>query len=187
VRHPNWNRPTKENDIALIFLPEERTQEIANIPDVTLNCDPNVPVDDQELEAFGWGRICEDVGDKGDEDECDDDTKKPDRIKTGMLKYLTNQECRESGSGITDDMLCANTNSTRGVAVGSGDSGMCNSLAWVILIMTKYDTISHGCLFFSSTLPTQNLTSGGPLVIGDTLQVGVVSFGSAGKFAICAM
>ena len=184
VRHPNYDDDTLENDIALIFLPEDRTQEIANIPDVTLNCNPNVPVDDQELEAFGWGRICEDVGENWDEDECDDDTKWPDKIQTGMLEYLTNQECNTLCFGITDDMLCANTDSTRGVAVGSGDSGMCNSLAWVILIMTKYDTISHGCLFFSSTLPTQNLTSGGPLVIGDTLQVGVVSFGSAGKFAI---
>jgi len=184
VCHPEYDGESLQKDVALIFLPENRTREIANIPDVTLNCDPNVPVDGQELEVFGWGRICEDVGDKGDEDECDDDTKRPDKIQTGMLEYLTNQECMDLEKGITDDMLCVNTNSARGVAVGGGDSGMCNSLAWVILIMTKYDTISHGCLFFSSTLPTQNLTSGGPLVIGDTLQVGVVSFGSAGKFAI---
>ena len=42
--------------------------------------------------------------------------------------------------------------------------------------------ISHGCLFSSSTLPTQNQIQGGPLVDENNVQVGVVSFGFAGEF-----
>jgi hypothetical protein len=81
-----------------------------NIPDVTLNCNPNVPVDGQELEFFGWGCV--------DKNDC---ALEPNLIQTGMLEYLTNQECTKlcleypnCGTTIPGDQLCVNTNSTTG-------------------------------------------------------------------------
>ena len=140
--------PPLQNDVALIFmppeLPVEDEQRIANLPNVALNCDPNIPVDGQELEAFGWGRTCEPsktaapIPAPGEPTAAPTPSafiecpfgEEPNEIQTGTLEYLTNQECNALwGGGITDDMLCAKTDSTNGVAVGIGDSGMCNSWA----------------------------------------------------------
>ena len=116
-------------------------QKIANIPNVALNCNPTVPVDGQELKAFGWERTCESsdtaapIPAPGEPTAAPTPTAflecpkglDPIKIEMGNLEYLTNQEYDSLVGDITDDMLCANTTSTRGVAVGSGDSGMCNS------------------------------------------------------------
>ncbi|KAL3766178.1 hypothetical protein ACHAW5_008411 [Stephanodiscus triporus] len=163
VRHPDYDGNTNENDVALIILPEDLPgdieQRIANLPNVALNCDPNVPVVGQVLEAFGWGSTCEPSGTAapipapGEPTaaptpsafiECPEG-EGPDEIQTGTLKYLTNHQCNilRGKDRYTDDMLCARTDSTNGVAVGSGDSG-------------------------------------GPCVDENNVQVGVVSFGSAG-------
>ena len=128
VRHPDWNATSFKNDIALIFLPEGGGRQVANLPNVALNCIPNVPVDGQELEVFGWGLTCE----PSKPDPPCPDGELPNDIQTGKLKYLTNEDCDTLYCGFccgvfTVDMLCANTDSTSGVAVGGGDPGMCNS------------------------------------------------------------
>jgi hypothetical protein len=142
VRHPEYDRETEGNDTALVFLPEDKW--ITVIPNVALNCNPNVPVRGQELEAFGWGFTCEPLGTAAPIPAPDEPTaaptptafteclegRDPIEIQTGMLEYLTNQECASlKGKTIPDNNLCAKTNSSKGVAVGSGDSGMCDSWA----------------------------------------------------------
>ncbi|KAL3816945.1 hypothetical protein ACHAXA_001773 [Cyclostephanos tholiformis] len=116
IRHQDWRFNTFTNDVALIILPEGR--QITTIPPVILNRNPNVPVDGQEVEAFGWGltnrRPFPGVF--------------PNEIQTGTLEYLTNRECRRllnanNDQTITGDMMCARTDSTNGVATGGGDSG----------------------------------------------------------------
>jgi hypothetical protein len=147
IRHPDYVAATLENDIALIILPEDLPgdieQLVANLPNVELNCDPDIPAVGQELEAFGWGATCESGG-----TECPD-SEYPNDIQTGKLEYLTNGECDNLyDGGITGDMLCANTDSTDGVAVGNADSGTCNSCwASIFSIMTNYDITSWMPLF----------------------------------------
>jgi hypothetical protein len=143
VRYPEYDGGYP-NDVALIFMPPGLPvdERIANLPNVALNCDPNIPVDGQELEAFGWGLTCKPpertaapIPAPGEPTAAPTPSafiecpfgEEPNEIQTGTLKYLPNQECILKGGGITDDMLCAKTDSTNGVAVGNGDSGMCNS------------------------------------------------------------
>lgn len=47
-----FNHPP-EMDLAVLILPEGRPA--TGIPIVKLNQDPTVPVDNQDLETFGWG------------------------------------------------------------------------------------------------------------------------------------
>ncbi len=123
VRHPGYNPTTDANDVALIFLPVGR--QITDIAPVRLNRDRGVPASGQNLEAFGWGDTC-----YVDTPGCLPNTpaaETPNEPQTGILATVTNQVCGEIyGGGITNDMLCART---EGVAVGTGDSGPCNSLS----------------------------------------------------------
>ena len=107
VRHRDWNATTLQNDIALIFLQEDLPED-RQIPNVALNCDPNVPVADQELEVFGWGHTSFPGGTASIE------------IQTGKLIALTNADC----TNVSDDMLCAKK---EGISAAPGDSGTCNS------------------------------------------------------------
>ena len=114
MRHRDWNATTFQNDIALIFLQEDLPED-RQIPNVALNCDPNVPVADQELEVFGWGHTSFPGGTASIE------------IRTGKLIALTNADCDEKmapDTDITDDMLCAKK---EGISAAPGDSGTCNS------------------------------------------------------------
>ncbi len=111
IRHSAWDSDTFENDVALIILPEG-LQITPSMSPVRLNRNHDVPKVGQELEAFGWGAI-----------DCAPEASYPNEIQTGTLKYLTNQECNDLWGNITDDMLCARTDSANGVAVGGGDSG----------------------------------------------------------------
>ncbi len=126
IRHPDYDFETLENDVALIILPEGR--QVTTIRPVTLNRDPNVPVAGQELEAFGWGAT-----------DCEPEAIFPNEIQSGMLEYLTNQECsnRLNNAGadgnISDDMMCARTDSANGVAVGGADSG--RSKFWALVFL----------------------------------------------------
>ena len=117
VRHRDWNATTFQNDIALIFLQEDLPED-RQIPNVALNCDPNVPVADQELEVFGWGYISNRP-----------DVIRPELIQTATINALTNADCDEKmapDTDITDDMLCAKK---EGISAAPGDSGTCNSTA----------------------------------------------------------
>ncbi len=134
MRHPEYNDGTIVNDVALIFLP----REITYVPRVELNRDANFPAVGQVLEVFGWGATCQLPG-----TECPEEDATPNVIQTGNLEYVTNAECQENKGGafnITEDMLCARTNSTDGVAVGSGDSGMCDS--WSLILDQDKDYIT---------------------------------------------
>jgi hypothetical protein len=119
IRHPAYDfgcTEANDNDVALIILPEGR--QITTIRPVALIRNPNVPVAGQESEAFGWGAT-----------NCAPEAPSPNEIQTGMLEYLTNRECQDklgSDYDVTDDILCARTDSIKGVAVGGGDSGRCN-------------------------------------------------------------
>ena len=56
VRHPDYVWITSGDDVAVIFLTVEQGQQVADIPNVALNCNPSVPAVGQDLEAFGcWG------------------------------------------------------------------------------------------------------------------------------------
>jgi hypothetical protein len=158
-----------------------------------LNRNPNVPADGQDVEAFGWGTTCdapfppEPIVDPATAaptptPECIDSID-PNEIQTGNLRYLTNQVCNNLfGGDVTPDMMCARTDSNSGVAVGFGDSGTFNSLSLAFVFTTTKDD------FIPIFIPLA--LSGGPLVIaqesGETLQVGVVSFGSSGRFVLRA-
>jgi len=132
VRHPEYNPTTLANDVALIFLP----WDITYVPHVELNHDANFPAVGQVLEAFGWGATCEKPGTK-----CSKEDTTPIVIQTGNLEYVTNAECQENRkSNVTEDMLCAKTNSTDGVAAGRGDSGMCDS--WSLILDQDKDYIT---------------------------------------------
>ncbi len=151
-RHPDWNFNTAENDVALIFLPAAQRISPKFIRPVKLNRNPNVPADGQDLEAFGWGATClapfppdPIVAPATDAPtptpECIDDTY-PNEIQTGNLRYLTNQVCStlpEIEGPITPDMMCAKTNSDRGVSIAFGDSGTCNSLSLAFVFTTTKD------------------------------------------------
>ena len=50
VYHPGFDPLTTDNDVAILFLPEP----ISNLTTVTLNTDPNVPIDDAPLDISGW-------------------------------------------------------------------------------------------------------------------------------------
>ena len=124
VRHPRYNGIFDDgNDVALIFLPVGL--QITDIAPVRLNRDRGVPASGQNLEAFGWGNTCYE-----NTTGCLLNTpaaETPNEPRTGMLATVTNQVCGEIWGGvITNDVLCART---EGVAVGSGDSGPCNSLS----------------------------------------------------------
>ena len=153
-RHPDWDTNTLEKDVAVIFLPSAQRITPNFIRPVTLNRNPNVPVDGEDLEAFGWGFTCEPpktlapivapaTAAPSPTPECIGGTD-PNEIQTGILQYLTNQECGVllEGEIITDDMLCARTDSNSGVAVGGGDSGMCNSLLLTFVLITTKDDLT---------------------------------------------
>ena len=142
-RHPDWNTNTFENDVALIFLPAAQRISPNFIRPVTLNRNPNVPVDGQEVEAFGWGTTCDAPATAAPivapataaptpTPECRDSIVL-DEIQKGNLRYLTNRVCNNLNDGISIDMMCARTDSVRGVAVGFGDSGTCNSLSFAFV------------------------------------------------------
>ncbi len=90
VRHRDYNPGTKEHDITLIFLQEDLPED-RQIPNVVLNCDPNVPLAGQELEVFGWGHTSYPGGTT------------PIEIRTGKRIALTNADCTK----VIDDMNCA--------------------------------------------------------------------------------
>ena len=153
LRHPDWNTNTVTNDVALIFLPSAKRITPNFIRPVVLNRDPNVPVDGEDLEAFGWGFTCEPpktlapivapaTAAPSPTPECIGGTD-PNEIQTGILQYLTNQECGVLlEDEITNDILCARTDSNSGVAVGGGDSGMCNSLLLTFVLITTKDDLT---------------------------------------------
>ena len=168
MRHPSYNPTTKANDVALIFLPEGRVTEITSVPRVGLNRNPDVPAVGQNLEVFGWGATCVAPG-----TDCPNAHDMPNLIQTGNLEYVANEACNILRS-VTEDMLCAKTDSTDGVASGRGDSGTCDS----------FNIRSRKFYIADAAFPP--LPSGGPLVMvkknGNTVQVGVVSYGAGGKF-----
>ncbi len=74
-----------------------------------------------------------------------------------MVEYLNNQVCDDSYTNlvgesglITDDMMCAKTDSEDGVGASFGDLGTCNFEGFIILL----DIISRKCLIPSLTLIT---------------------------------
>ena len=171
MRHPSYNPTTKANDVALIFLPEGVVTEITSVPRVELNRNPNNPSVGQVLEVFGWGATCEEPG-----TDCPNADDMPNLIQTGNLEYVANEACNILRS-VTEDMLCAKTDSTDGVASGRGDSGTCDS----------FNIRSRKFYIADAAFPP--LPSGGPLVMvkknGNTVQVGVVSYGTRGKVSFC--
>ncbi len=107
----------------MIFLPVG--QQITDIDPVRLNRNRDVPAGGQNLEAFGWGLTCYENTTGCEIDSPAAET--PNEPQTGILATVTNQACSVIWvDRFTNDILCART---EGVAVGSGDSGPCNSLS----------------------------------------------------------
>ena len=169
MRHPKFNPTTFANDVTLIFLPEGVVTEITSVPRVELNRNPNNPSVGQVLEVFGWGATCVAPG-----TDCPNAHDMPNLIQTGNLEYVANEACKILRSDLTEDGLCAKTDSADGVASGPGDSGTCDS----------FNIRSRKFYIADAAFPP--LPSGGPLVMvkknGNTVQVGVVSYGAGGKF-----
>jgi hypothetical protein len=113
MRHPDNDVETFENNITLIILPEGGGRQVANLPNVALNCNPSVPAVGQDLEAFGWGSTAFPT------------QVNPNEIQTATIKALTNADCKNDRD-ITDDILCAKQ---AGISMAGGDSGTCDSSA----------------------------------------------------------
>jgi hypothetical protein len=108
VAHPGYNTTTVENDIALLFLPFPIGED-DNFKFATLNEDPTVPADGEELFVSGWGNTV--------------DVYSPSPVLLGTnLDYITNEQCNDSDwdGDITDGMMCAERD---GTAECRGDSG----------------------------------------------------------------
>lgn len=114
VIHPDHNATGNlENDIALWFLPFP-IGEGENFKFATLNEDPNVPADGEELFVSGWGDTVYGV------------PSSQSTILLGTnLDYITNEQCQSDYDEtpyptVTDGMVCA---ARKGTAECSGDSG----------------------------------------------------------------
>jgi trypsin len=115
VIHPGYNPTTEENDIALWFLPFPIAED-ENFKFATLNEDPTVPADGEELFVSGWGRTV----------EGDPSSVSPVLLGT-IVDYVTNEQCQsdydkdpDPPNTITDDMMCA---ARDGTGDCQGDSG----------------------------------------------------------------
>ena len=114
--HPRYNVwGNLENDVALLFLPIPIGED-DNFKFATLNEDPNVPADGEELFVSGWGRTVDGV---------------PSSASTILLgtnvDYITNEQCQSAYDNapvgwlrLFDGMMCAYR---RGTGPRHGDSG----------------------------------------------------------------
>ncbi|KAL7450411.1 hypothetical protein ACHAWC_002330, partial [Mediolabrus comicus] len=113
--YPGYNPTTYENDIALWFLPFPIAED-ENFKFATLNEDPTVPADGEELFVSGWGRT------------VDGDPLSVSFILLGTnVDYVTTETCLkdyggdpENPSFNTDGMMCA---ARDGTGTCQGDSG----------------------------------------------------------------
>ncbi|KAL7519008.1 hypothetical protein ACHAWX_003812 [Stephanocyclus meneghinianus] len=106
VYHPGYDYLTKENDVAVLFLPTA----INLITPVTLNTDPNVPISNAPLDVAGWGLT---------------ENGYPHVPHAVTLEYVTNEACtkkpyRYKDESIAYSMMCA---SAEGKDSCSADSG----------------------------------------------------------------
>jgi secreted trypsin-like serine protease len=115
VIHQGYNSATFENDIALWFLPIPIAED-DNFKFATLNEDPTVPADGEELFVSGWGRTVEG---------------NPLSVSFILLgtnvDYVTNEQCQSDydktenpPNTITDGMMCV---ARDGTGTCQGDSG----------------------------------------------------------------
>eukprot|EP00986_Skeletonema_menzelii_P006208 scaffold2341_cov212-Skeletonema_menzelii.AAC.4 len=113
--HAGYNSATLENDIALWFLPFPIGED-ENFKFATLNEDPTVPADGEELFVSGWG------------DTVEGDPSSVSELLLGTnVDYITNEQCQsdydkkpDPPNTITDDMMCA---ARDGTGDCKGDSG----------------------------------------------------------------
>ncbi|KAL7450508.1 hypothetical protein ACHAWC_002413, partial [Mediolabrus comicus] len=109
VVHPDYNPNTKQNDVALMFLPVGQVADYAK-----LNNDPHEPVEYDPMRVMGWG-----LTESGA-------TIASDVLLETTVDYISNEDCQEAYADeadappITDGMMCAYKNDT---AHCSGDSG----------------------------------------------------------------
>ena len=107
VVHPYYDSII-DHDFALLFLPDD----VPDIQPVQLNADPNLPVDGDVLDTFGWGET---------------EFGSPNVPYTVDLHYVPNEQCiaypyRWPADLITPSMLCA---IDEGKDTCYGDSGEC--------------------------------------------------------------
>ena len=107
VDHPDYNSTTYENDISLWFL-SFPIGEDEHFKFATLNEDPNVPADGEELFMSGWGNTSPYPGDQ----------RSPILLGTNV-DYITNEQCifLSKFPFNTDGMMCA--------VAGNGITGPC--------------------------------------------------------------
>lgn len=120
VPHPNYDSQLTDNDFMLVYLEEDATLS-DTVGLVSVNSDPSLPAETQEVVSMGWG----------DTHAADDITWLSDVLMQVGVNVISNEECDDSqgeaswGSDnyhdqITDNMLCARDN---GQDSCQGDSG----------------------------------------------------------------
>ena len=96
-RHIRYDYMTKENDMALIFLNNIRSE----IEPVMLNEASNTPeMAGDLLEVSGWGAT-----------DPENTIFPPDRFHIATLGYVPNDKCTVEDLDIKDDMMCATSTS----------------------------------------------------------------------------
>ena len=89
-RHIEYNPDTRENDMALVFLPVG-----VDLETIELNDNDDIPEAAGDLlKVSGWGRTSA-------------DGYSPLLPHTTTVGYLSNSDCNSPGLEVTDDMMCA--------------------------------------------------------------------------------
>jgi len=103
ILHPDYNDRSLNNDVCLLRLENPLNLTADGVRAINLNSDANCPADQQVCEVAGWGttRSGGSTANIGQEVQ---------------VPAVTNSQCSDSYSGITDGMVCA------GEAAGGKDS-----------------------------------------------------------------
>ena len=119
VVHPDFNPNTKQNDVALMFLPVGQVADYAK-----LNNDPHEPVEDDPLRVMGWGRTKSGASTS-------------DVLLETTVDYISNKECQEAYADITaqypiymitDGMMCTYREYTAVLFAVEIVEGLCSKL-----------------------------------------------------------
>ncbi|XP_023131900.2 trypsin-2-like [Amphiprion ocellaris] len=133
IRHPDYNPSTNDNDIALLQL-SSAVNFTDYIRPVCLAADGSVFPGGTSCWVTGWGNIQSGVA-----------LPSPQRLQEVNVPVVTNSDCSNSYSGITDNMICAGL-TEGGKDSCQGDSGgpmvSKNNSIWVLAGVVSF---GNGC------------------------------------------
>lgn len=152
-RHIKYNPSTRENDLALVFLPWP-----AAIDPVKLNDDAGIPTTAGDpLDVTSWGR-------------SSGDGYFLNRPHTTTLGYLPNDDCSRPGVDVTDDMMCATSTTEEAKGPCTYDS-VSKSKCYSIFQLFTSTTLTAPLPFYtflSQGAPLIKETQHGPVQVGVT-------------------